>query len=153
VLASEALSAAAEAEAASKRASDAELVAKLQVENAKLAAVRAQVAESKANQAEVELVKFKFTHLLQDKQDITKEVHDILAGGQKAFLFAWVSGLIDSSDTLDAQSKKDWHIHLTTLSENHLVQLIYLLFAEQGVHKPSAQAFAVLAQTVHAAGQ
>ncbi|MDD4962412.1 MAG: hypothetical protein PHI11_00685 [Gallionella sp.] len=153
VLASEALSAAAEAEAASKRASDAELVAKLQVENAKLAAVRAQVAESKANQAEVELVKFKFTHLLQDKQDITKEVHDILEGGQKAFLFAWVSGLIDSSDTLDAQSKKDWHIHLTTLSENHLVQLIYLLFAEQGVHKPGAQAFAVLAQTVHAVSQ
>ncbi|MDD2775570.1 MAG: hypothetical protein PHU06_06415 [Gallionella sp.] len=153
VLASEALSAAAEAEAASKRASDAELVAKLQVENAKLAAVRAQVAESKANQAEVELVKFKFTHLLQDKQDITKEVHDVLEGGQKAFLFAWVSGLIDSSDTLDAQSKKDWHIHLTTLSENHLVQLIYLLFAEQGVHKPGAQTFAALAQTVHAAGQ
>ncbi len=153
VLASEALSAAAEAEEASNRATDAELVAKLQVENAKLASVRAQVAESKANQAEVELVKFKLIHLLQDKQDITKEVHDTLRGSQRAFLFAWVSSLIDSTDTLDVQSKKDWHIHLTSMSENHLVQLIYLLFAEQGAHKPGAQAFAALAQTVQVASQ
>lgn len=151
ILASEALSAAAEAEAASKRASDAELVAKMQAENAKLAAIRAQTAESKANQAEVGLVKFKLTHLLQDRQDITKEVHSILQGSQKEFLIAWVSDLIDTTDALDVQSKRDWHVYLNNyLPEKYLIQLIYLLFEEQGEHKPGAQAFATLAKMVQA---
>jgi formylglycine-generating enzyme required for sulfatase activity len=119
-----------EAQQEALRAHQAEELAQTEAQKAKQEKIRAEVAEVQTNQAQVELIGFTLSNLIKQHQAITPYLQDVFKRGQQGALFAWIKGLIDKTDALDAAAKQDWRSKLPTLAEDHLMQLIRGLFAD-----------------------
>jgi formylglycine-generating enzyme required for sulfatase activity/energy-coupling factor transporter ATP-binding protein EcfA2 len=119
-----------EAQQEALRAHQAEELAQIEAQKAKQEKIRAEVAEVQTNQAQVELIGFTLSNLIKQNQVITPSLQGVFKRGQQGALFAWIKGLIDKTDALDAAAKQDWRGKLPTLAEDHLMQLIRLLFAD-----------------------